>query len=50
MRPLQLSKQKYFAFNKFYLVLICLFEPNGGILLQNMSSAIVIICALRVTF
>ena len=47
MWPLQLSKQKSFAFNKFHLVLICLFEPKGGSLLQNILSDRVIICALK---
>ena len=47
IRMLQLFKEKYFvAFNKFKMILLCHIVPK----LQNISSATVIISALRVKF
>ena len=47
IRMLQLFKEKYFvAFNKFKMILLCHIVPK----LQNISSATVIISALRVNF
>ena len=48
IRVLQLSKEKYFIFNKFHLILIYLFVPKMKKIVTKMSSAIAIMCALRV--
>ena len=49
IRMLRLTKEKYFLFfNKFQLILLCLIVPK--MLLKKMSSAIVLISALRVEF
>ena len=51
IRMSQLSKEKYFISNKFHLILnLSFWTQNEGKLFQNMSSAIVIISALRVKF
>ena len=53
IRMLQLSKEKYLIFYKFHLILICLFIPKMKKIVTKynvMSSAIVIISALRVKF